>query len=475
MVDAFHSLSDLHNGSLGIRPAVRISGHAIKPNAANWAAILRPGRQDGLDDRCTFEHAVAHHLAAGLPCAVLLFNIDGLSHINDKFGDTIGDDVVSQFGDRLRRVEPLAKSVAGLGGDDFAMLLAGMNAPFDADEIALRITRVLESPFYICGGALLVSASIGIAHAPLHGHDATNLIGAAAGALRAAKTAGGHVWRIADAATGPVISGGLAEPDATAKTLCGTMDTGRHYADATVLRREATTADCNKPTLRNVLATAIAGGSRAVSRAATVGLSAGIGVALALMLSSHAGAATIEFGAPGKPLDPIFNLPYDPAAVRFESVEASKFQDCAPLLGAIGHGSRQTKLFGKLVTGRGVVVILGDEDPGAPRGLTGTVFVMRNGGCRTSGPLFALRRTRVDDPDLDPGLSASDVSGLLQDVLSRYAHAFGSKAMFLTWVDRLTEQGNNAYNTTPDMPCPLLFTKLFTPAMLAEMTAFRRS
>ncbi|HTZ70581.1 MAG TPA: hypothetical protein VMB71_08025 [Acetobacteraceae bacterium] len=195
----------------------------------------------------------------------------------------------------------------------------------------------------------------------------------------------------------------------------------------------------------------------------------------ALFCGSLAAAQSLHYGDPQRPLDPLFNLPYDPAHVHFDSIPLSNVAQCAPLLGSLGQGTGRAKLFGQLVNGRRRVVIIGDEDPRTPRGLSGTVLVMHGGNCRSSGPLFALRRAHVSDPDLDPGLSASDVSLLMRDVLTRYARAFGSKTAFLAWADRLTMEAETAYSVSPNMPCPLLYTSMFTPPMLHVLDDFRRS
>jgi hypothetical protein len=174
-------------------------------------------------------------------------------------------------------------------------------------------------------------------------------------------------------------------------------------------------------------------------------------------------------------MDPLFNLPYDPSQVHFEPISLSSVGPCAPVLGALGHDGRPIKLFGQLRSGGDRVLILGDEDPRAPRGLSGIVLVMRGGSCRTSGPLLALRRTPVGDPDLDPGLSPSDVSLLMNDIFARYAQAFGGKTIFLGWADRLTQEAEEAQREQPDMPCPLLYTSLFTRPMMNVLNAFRAS
>lgn len=186
-------------------------------------------------------------------------------------------------------------------------------------------------------------------------------------------------------------------------------------------------------------------------------------------------ASLFHYGTHRLPMDPLFNLPYDPSQVRFDSVPTSRLGDCAPLLGSLGRRTGQAKLFGQLQDGDKRILILGDEDPAAPRGLSGIVLVMRGGGCRMSGPLLALRRTAVADPELDPGLTASDVSMLMRDVLARYARAFGDKAAFLNWADRLTGEAEELRREQPDMPCPLLYTSMFNAPMMQVLADFRRS
>jgi hypothetical protein len=188
-----------------------------------------------------------------------------------------------------------------------------------------------------------------------------------------------------------------------------------------------------------------------------------------------AAAAGLHQSNEAQPKDPLFNLPYDTAQVHFDTFDLASVAQCAPLLGNLGHGTGHTKLFGELTNARGRVIVMGDQDANAPRGLSGVVLVIRGDSCKTTIASFALRRNAVSDPDLDPGLTASDVSLLMKDILSRYARAFGSKAGFVGWVDTQTAEANSAYQASPDMPCPLLYTTVFTPPMMRVMNEFRVS
>jgi len=152
--------------------------------------------QTNLANRSTFQQIVAERRAKSVPCAVLLFDIDGLTKINDQFGYAMGDSLLQQFGERLRSVVPLACCIAHLFSDEFALLVAGKHAPGDAESIALRCMRAMELPFVVGNDALCITVSIGIADATQHEQNGAFLMSAASRALRAAKAAGGRVWRI---------------------------------------------------------------------------------------------------------------------------------------------------------------------------------------------------------------------------------------------------------------------------------------
>jgi diguanylate cyclase (GGDEF)-like protein len=131
-----------------------------------------------------------------MPCAVLLFDIDGLAAINNQFGYAMGDSLLEQFGERLRNQVPLACCVAHFFSDEFALLVTVNDAPGDVESIALRCMRAMDLPFIVGNDALCISVSIGIASASQRGQSGAALISAASRALCAAKAAGGRVWRV---------------------------------------------------------------------------------------------------------------------------------------------------------------------------------------------------------------------------------------------------------------------------------------
>jgi diguanylate cyclase (GGDEF)-like protein len=120
--------------------------------------------------------------------ALLMIDLDHFKEINDSFGHPTGDGLLRLIGPRLSSVTRSSDVVVRLGGDEFAVLLSGADVEF-AMSIAERITTEIEPPFKVEGSSLHVGASIGIALAPQHATNATELMRCADVAMYRAKAA----------------------------------------------------------------------------------------------------------------------------------------------------------------------------------------------------------------------------------------------------------------------------------------------
>ena len=131
---------------------------------------------------------------------VLYLDIDRFKQINDGYGHDVGDALLRGFAERLRGVVRSEDTVARIGGDEFVILLPGMQAAQDAEVVAGKVLAALERPIDCLGAALVVGSSIGIAHAPAHGSEPEALLKCADTAMYAAKQAGRNTCRVFAAA-----------------------------------------------------------------------------------------------------------------------------------------------------------------------------------------------------------------------------------------------------------------------------------
>lgn len=94
--------------------------------------------------------------------AVLFLDLDRFKVINDSLGHVVGDELLRQIADRLRKYVRPGDVVARLGGDEFTILLNRTGSLTDVVQVAERVQRNLAKPFIIDSYEVFTSASIGI-------------------------------------------------------------------------------------------------------------------------------------------------------------------------------------------------------------------------------------------------------------------------------------------------------------------------
>lgn len=104
--------------------------------------------------------------------AVLQIDLDDFKAINDRYGHAAGDLALRSFATACRNaVSGMDAIVARVGGDEFVVLLMGLDSPVDdAQRVSSLIFDGLREPISVADGAFVVRATIGIAHttSPIH-------------------------------------------------------------------------------------------------------------------------------------------------------------------------------------------------------------------------------------------------------------------------------------------------------------------
>ncbi|HZI48846.1 MAG TPA: diguanylate cyclase [Pyrinomonadaceae bacterium] len=145
----------------------------------------------GLANRRRFRVALAREVERWRryrsPCALLMLDIDHLKAVNDKFGHPVGDMVIRQIAQTLKEVSRDNDTAARLGGEEFALLLAGVDL-HRAVAAAERLRTVLSAKRVEGVGS--VTVSIGVAACPENATSERMLYSASDGALYVSKNAG---------------------------------------------------------------------------------------------------------------------------------------------------------------------------------------------------------------------------------------------------------------------------------------------
>ncbi len=144
-------------------------------------------------DRLSQALAVARR--GGHVGALMFIDLDQFKRVNDARGHEVGDAVLRQVGERLKRFLRNEDTVARLGGDEFVVLLVELaNTHEAAARLALavadKIRGVLRTPFDVDGVDYHIGASIGITVFPKNGEREDDLLREADTAMYRAKEAG---------------------------------------------------------------------------------------------------------------------------------------------------------------------------------------------------------------------------------------------------------------------------------------------
>ena len=130
---------------------------------------------------------------------VLYIDLDGFKEVNDGHGHAVGDLLLQEVAQRIRRCLRESDTVGRIGGDEFVVLLNNITLPEHGAVVAEKIRAVLDRPFELGGKRLHISSSIGVAAYPEHGDDNKQLIRHADEAMYAAKKNGGNRLLMASA------------------------------------------------------------------------------------------------------------------------------------------------------------------------------------------------------------------------------------------------------------------------------------
>ncbi len=120
--------------------------------------------------------------------AVVLFDIERFSFLNETIGYDVGTELLQSIGSRLNETldsrKDRYKSVVGrFGSDEFACLIPAIPNEDSLQELVQELKMAIEDPFPVSGRDLYLKASIGVAWHPVYGSDAKSVFRCAEAAL----------------------------------------------------------------------------------------------------------------------------------------------------------------------------------------------------------------------------------------------------------------------------------------------------
>lgn len=166
-----------------------------------------------LYNRNTFTRTLTAELERrnGKKLALLFIDVDDFKFINDRYGHTIGDEVIKYVADMIRvKVEDKGGFAGRFGGDEFVLCFTDQEDIENIENISMDIINELYGGYTTADGSMTINvkASIGIALCPEHSEDCNELLAFSDTAMYFVKKNGKtnyHVYDPEDSASGEYI------------------------------------------------------------------------------------------------------------------------------------------------------------------------------------------------------------------------------------------------------------------------------
>ncbi len=195
----------LFGGGIFVIMVVRLSQQSLD----NIKKIADSERHRALHDELTelpnrnllnerIEQAMLQAERDQAPISILLMDLNRFKEINDTLGHFYGDYLLQMIAPRLWMSIRKSDTIARFGGDEFAVVLPGVELE-QAIHISEKIALSMEEPFQVEGNLLSIDVSIGIALYPDHVNDSDTLLQHADVALYAAKKSSSTCYAVYNA------------------------------------------------------------------------------------------------------------------------------------------------------------------------------------------------------------------------------------------------------------------------------------
>jgi diguanylate cyclase (GGDEF)-like protein/PAS domain S-box-containing protein len=132
--------------------------------------------------------------------AVVYLDLDGFKEVNDKFGHTVGDQLLVSIAQRMKSAMRQEDTIARLGGDEFVAVFTDLADATAVQPLLKRLLAAVAQPVQVGEVTLQISASLGVTFYPQAEEvDADQLLRQADQAMYQAKLSGKNRYHLFDA------------------------------------------------------------------------------------------------------------------------------------------------------------------------------------------------------------------------------------------------------------------------------------
>ncbi|MBN2823933.1 MAG: EAL domain-containing protein [Campylobacterales bacterium] len=119
--------------------------------------------------------------------AICYMDLDGFKPVNDTYGHHVGDELLIQIAKRFKEHIRDGDTIARIGGDEFVIVLTGLEVLAQVHQSLERIHNIINQPFVINTHRIHITCSIGATLYPSDDNDTDTLLRHADQAMYQAK------------------------------------------------------------------------------------------------------------------------------------------------------------------------------------------------------------------------------------------------------------------------------------------------
>ncbi len=138
----------------------------------------------------TLEQAISKAKRDGKQIALFFIDLDNFKSVNDTYGHKAGDIVLQTISRNIKEVIRSEDVLARRSGDEFLLLVEGVNSENDLNLLAKKIIKATSAPIKYLEKEINITVSVGISRFPLDTDVAEELIHFADIAMYEAKNSG---------------------------------------------------------------------------------------------------------------------------------------------------------------------------------------------------------------------------------------------------------------------------------------------
>ncbi|MFG1604085.1 diguanylate cyclase domain-containing protein [Actinoplanes sp. NPDC049265] len=157
----FTASNQLHNSALA---GVVINARDVTETRLFQERLAHQARHDaltGLPNRRRMRDTLDETLPSD-GVAVLYVDLNGFKPVNDAYGPNAGDDLLRQVAKRLSGAVREQDVLSRVGGDEFVILMPGVDDEAAAQAMADRVRAETARPFELNGTPVVIGASVGV-------------------------------------------------------------------------------------------------------------------------------------------------------------------------------------------------------------------------------------------------------------------------------------------------------------------------